>query len=331
MLKAYSRAVARINSLRSEEEGATAVEYALIIGARLDRHRRGAALIGLRSLGLVNDAIIPHLDGTRPSRRRSALPIQSSRPADSSESAGVPWQWRSRMRSRLENAGQRQSSSHSSCCRSCLLLFAHHGLRLWCSISSSPSLLRPERGSRYTPYHFTTTRDTQCIVRGTEAEASLASSPTGRVRLRRVQRRRRGRTSRDNECRRLLTDLTGWLSTGDSDVSQGDGKHAMRRMKRSRASARDERGATAVRVALLSCRSSCASPFVVDVGLLYWEKANCRMAQTPRRSRWPGVRCTSRSALRDSGRLAQHCSELERQRRLPDARHLQREHSTGGT
>jgi pilus assembly protein Flp/PilA len=32
MLKAYSRAVARINSLRSEEDGATATEYALVIG-----------------------------------------------------------------------------------------------------------------------------------------------------------------------------------------------------------------------------------------------------------------------------------------------------------
>lgn len=32
MLKAYSRAVARINSLRDEEEGAAAVEYALIVG-----------------------------------------------------------------------------------------------------------------------------------------------------------------------------------------------------------------------------------------------------------------------------------------------------------
>lgn len=32
MLKAYSRLQARINSLRTEEEGATAVEYALIIG-----------------------------------------------------------------------------------------------------------------------------------------------------------------------------------------------------------------------------------------------------------------------------------------------------------
>ena len=32
MLKAYTRAVARINSLRTEEEGATATEYALIIG-----------------------------------------------------------------------------------------------------------------------------------------------------------------------------------------------------------------------------------------------------------------------------------------------------------
>lgn len=32
MLKAYTRAVARINSLRSEEEGATATEYALVLG-----------------------------------------------------------------------------------------------------------------------------------------------------------------------------------------------------------------------------------------------------------------------------------------------------------
>lgn len=31
MLKAYTRAVARINSLRTEEEGATAVEYGLIV------------------------------------------------------------------------------------------------------------------------------------------------------------------------------------------------------------------------------------------------------------------------------------------------------------
>ena len=31
MLKAYTRVVARINSLRSEEEGATAVEYGLIV------------------------------------------------------------------------------------------------------------------------------------------------------------------------------------------------------------------------------------------------------------------------------------------------------------
>ena len=32
MLKAYSRLQARINSLRTEEEGATAVEYALVLG-----------------------------------------------------------------------------------------------------------------------------------------------------------------------------------------------------------------------------------------------------------------------------------------------------------
>ncbi|MDQ0894600.1 hypothetical protein [Agromyces ramosus] len=32
MLKAYSRAMARINSLGTEEEGATATEYALVLG-----------------------------------------------------------------------------------------------------------------------------------------------------------------------------------------------------------------------------------------------------------------------------------------------------------
>ncbi|KRE29994.1 Flp family type IVb pilin [Agromyces sp. Soil535] len=32
MLKAYTRAVARLNSLHSEEEGATATEYALVLG-----------------------------------------------------------------------------------------------------------------------------------------------------------------------------------------------------------------------------------------------------------------------------------------------------------
>ena len=32
MLKAYTRVMARINSLRSEEEGATATEYALVLG-----------------------------------------------------------------------------------------------------------------------------------------------------------------------------------------------------------------------------------------------------------------------------------------------------------
>ena len=32
MLKAYTRAVARINSLKNDEEGATATEYALVLG-----------------------------------------------------------------------------------------------------------------------------------------------------------------------------------------------------------------------------------------------------------------------------------------------------------
>lgn len=32
MLKAYTRAVARLNSLKNDEEGATATEYALVLG-----------------------------------------------------------------------------------------------------------------------------------------------------------------------------------------------------------------------------------------------------------------------------------------------------------
>ncbi len=49
MLKAYSRAVARINSLRAEEEGATATEYALIIGV--------ASIAIVAALALIAPAI----------------------------------------------------------------------------------------------------------------------------------------------------------------------------------------------------------------------------------------------------------------------------------
>ena len=58
MLKAYSRAVARINSLRTEEEGATATEYALIIGV--------ASIAIVAALALIAPAI-SHL---RPDRHR---------------------------------------------------------------------------------------------------------------------------------------------------------------------------------------------------------------------------------------------------------------------
>jgi pilus assembly protein Flp/PilA len=49
MLKAYSRAVARINSLRDEEAGATATEYALIIGV--------ASIAIVAALALIAPAI----------------------------------------------------------------------------------------------------------------------------------------------------------------------------------------------------------------------------------------------------------------------------------
>jgi Flp pilus assembly pilin Flp len=49
MLKAYSRAAARINSLHSEEDGATATEYALIIGV--------ASIAIVAALALIAPAI----------------------------------------------------------------------------------------------------------------------------------------------------------------------------------------------------------------------------------------------------------------------------------
>ncbi|GAA1770039.1 Flp family type IVb pilin [Agromyces humatus] len=65
MLKAYSRLQARINSLR-DEEGATATEYALIIGVA------SIAIVGMLALlapaiqGFINTTVIPALNGTTP-------------------------------------------------------------------------------------------------------------------------------------------------------------------------------------------------------------------------------------------------------------------------
>ena len=61
MLKAYTRALARINSLRSEEEGATGTEYALIIGVASIAIVTALALLGPAITRFVNEVIIPAL------------------------------------------------------------------------------------------------------------------------------------------------------------------------------------------------------------------------------------------------------------------------------
>ncbi|MGW4928694.1 Flp family type IVb pilin [Agromyces sp. NPDC004153] len=64
MLKAYSRVRALVNSVRSEEEGATATEYALIIGAASIVIVGALTLIAPALVDWVNDTIVPILDGT---------------------------------------------------------------------------------------------------------------------------------------------------------------------------------------------------------------------------------------------------------------------------
>lgn len=61
MLKSYSRIQARINSLRDQEEGATAVEYALIIGLVSLVIIAALALIAPAVVTFVNTDIIPKL------------------------------------------------------------------------------------------------------------------------------------------------------------------------------------------------------------------------------------------------------------------------------
>lgn len=61
MLKAYSRIQARINSLRDQEEGATAVEYALIVGLVSLVIIAALALIGPAVATFVTTDIIPKL------------------------------------------------------------------------------------------------------------------------------------------------------------------------------------------------------------------------------------------------------------------------------
>lgn len=64
MLKAYTRAVARINSLRDEEEGATGVEYALIIGVASIAIVAALALLAPAITTFVNTTVVPALNGT---------------------------------------------------------------------------------------------------------------------------------------------------------------------------------------------------------------------------------------------------------------------------
>jgi Flp pilus assembly pilin Flp len=64
MLKAYTRAVARINSLRTEEEGATATEYALIIGVASIAIVTTLALLAPAIEGFITTTVIPALNGT---------------------------------------------------------------------------------------------------------------------------------------------------------------------------------------------------------------------------------------------------------------------------
>jgi Flp pilus assembly pilin Flp len=61
MLKAYSRAIARINSLRTDEEGATATEYALIIGVASIAIVGALFLLAPAISDFVNLVVIPEL------------------------------------------------------------------------------------------------------------------------------------------------------------------------------------------------------------------------------------------------------------------------------
>ena len=73
MLKAYSRAVARINSLR-RRGGATATEYALIIGV--------ASIPIVGALAAAQPAITKFVNEVVAPRSASALPRPEFRPID---------------------------------------------------------------------------------------------------------------------------------------------------------------------------------------------------------------------------------------------------------
>jgi pilus assembly protein Flp/PilA len=61
MFKAYARTQALLNTLREKEEGATAVEYALIVGLVSLVIIAALALLGPAVVAFVNNDIIPKL------------------------------------------------------------------------------------------------------------------------------------------------------------------------------------------------------------------------------------------------------------------------------
>ncbi|MCD5344954.1 Flp family type IVb pilin [Agromyces sp. S2-1-8] len=61
MLKAFAALQARINSLRTEEDGATATEYALIIGVASIAIVGALALLAPAITDFVNEVVIPAL------------------------------------------------------------------------------------------------------------------------------------------------------------------------------------------------------------------------------------------------------------------------------
>ncbi|GAA4066519.1 Flp family type IVb pilin [Agromyces indicus] len=63
MLKLYTQAQARINSIRNEEDGATATEYALIIGVASIAIVATLALLAPAIEGFINTTVIPALNG----------------------------------------------------------------------------------------------------------------------------------------------------------------------------------------------------------------------------------------------------------------------------
>ena len=61
MIKAYSRAIARINSLKVNEEGATATEYALIIGVASIAIVGTLAALSPLIASFIEDVVAPQL------------------------------------------------------------------------------------------------------------------------------------------------------------------------------------------------------------------------------------------------------------------------------